>query len=49
MQIICVRPFGNQVPGDVQTVPDGCIYDLYYFAPVETVAAPVAAPVAEGE
>jgi len=28
--LICIRPFGERVPGDRVLVPDG-IFDAYYF------------------
>ena len=40
MNLKCVRAFGNFVPGDEVEVPDGAIFDHYYFEEV-----PVPAPV----
>lgn len=31
MTLVCVRAFGNFVPGDEIEVPEGAGYDHYYF------------------
>ena len=31
MILVCIRPFGNFVPGDEVEVPDGAEFDRYYF------------------
>ena len=31
MQLVCVRPFGNFKPGDEVEVPDGAVFDKFYF------------------
>lgn len=46
MQLKCVRPFGNFKPGDSVEVPDGAVFDTFYFetepesAPPASEAAP---------
>lgn len=35
MRLRCTHAFGNFVPGDEIEVPEGAVYDGYYFVPVE--------------
>lgn len=31
MLLECIEPFGNFVPGDTVEVPEGAVFDTFYF------------------
>lgn len=37
MILVCIRKFGNTVPGDEVEVPDGAAFDHYHFEVAEAV------------
>jgi hypothetical protein len=45
MNVVCIAPFGDYVPGDVVEVPDGSSVSAAFFAPRDL--APADAPAAD--
>jgi len=44
MRLTCIRPFGNFEPDDEVEVPDGAVFDRYYFEEADLASPPAPAP-----